>query len=60
MNILFHVIFGIACIPIWPILYFQMRNQAKPKKNLIIGATLPSSVHEDATVLQALKNTKNG
>ena len=58
MNILFHVIFGIACIPIWPILYFQMRNQAKPKKNLIIGATLPQSVHEDVAVLQALKKYK--
>jgi len=33
----------------------MMHNQIKPKKNLIIGVTLPYSVHDDVAVLQVLK-----
>jgi len=50
MMVFMHVVFGISCIPIWPILFFTMRNLAKPKKNIIIGVTLPHSVHDDAAV----------
>ena len=41
----------IACfLPIWPIMYFLVRNYAKPHKLIILGVTLPQSVHDDNRV----------
>ena len=43
MNIIMAVYF----VPIWPIIYFFIRNYAKPHKLIILGVTLPLNVHED-------------
>jgi len=49
----------VACfIPIWPIIFFMIRNYAKPKKLIILGATLPQSVHEDDAVLAVIASFK--
>ena len=46
MNIILAISFG----PIWPILFFVFRNLVKPKKNIIIGVTLPQSEHDNPEV----------
>jgi len=46
-----NIILGITFIPIWPILYFITRNYVKPKKNIILGVTLPQAVHGDDEVM---------
>jgi len=51
MNIIFAVSFG----PIWPILYFVFRNLVKPKKNLIIGVTIPQTEYENPQVLEVCR-----
>ncbi len=38
---LFNIIMAVVFFPVALILYFVMRNEAKPKKNLILGVTLP-------------------
>ena len=45
-----NIIFAVCFIPIWPVMYFVIRNLVKPKKNIILGATLPCEVHESAEV----------
>ncbi|MEL4105315.1 DUF5808 domain-containing protein [Oscillospiraceae bacterium WX1] len=49
---IFQLIMLFCFIPVPIILYFVMRNEAKPKKNLILGVTLPHDVRE----LDAVKN----
>jgi uncharacterized membrane protein len=48
-----NVILAVCFIPIWPIVYFMTRNLIKPKKNIVLGVTLPSEVLADESV-QAL------
>ena len=43
-----NIVFAVTFIPVGIILYFMIRNLAKPKKNIILGVTLPYSVHDDA------------
>ena len=31
--------------------YFMLRNETKPKKNIILGVTLPYEARQDAAVL---------
>ena len=45
---LMNIIFAVCFIPVWFVLYFLIRNTAKPKKNIIIGVTLPQSAHNDS------------
>jgi len=45
-----NIIFTICVYPILPILYFVMRTNSKPKKNVLIGVTLPSEFLEDEEV----------
>lgn len=53
------MIFMVAMfIPIVPIMYFIMRNETKPKKNLIIGVTLPYLEREALAVLEICSHYK--
>lgn len=49
-NILLMVL--IINLPLLPIFYFVMRSNAKPKKNIILGVTIPYEHKNDAEVLQ--------
>ena len=42
---------------IWllPLLYFIQKNQCKPKKNIILGVTLPYEARQDGDVLALLE-----
>ncbi len=44
------VIIFICFFCILPIMYFLLRNDAKPKKNIILGVTLPLRAREEADV----------
>lgn len=41
-----NIILAACFLPVWPVMYFLMRNTTKPKKNIILGVTLPQSSHE--------------
>ncbi|MCL2662283.1 MAG: PH domain-containing protein [Oscillospiraceae bacterium] len=47
---MFNIIFAACVVPIWPILYFVFRNLVKPKKNVIIGVTLPENERDNTDV----------
>lgn len=40
------------------LMYFLMKNEAKPKKNIIVGVTLPYEAHADPEVLAILERFK--
>jgi uncharacterized membrane protein len=44
---MFTIIIGVCFVSVWFILYFMMLNNLKPKKNIIIGVTLPHDAHDD-------------
>ena len=56
--LVFNIIMAVCFIPILPIMYFVIRNYAKPKKLIILGVTLPQSVHEDDSVQAIVKKFK--
>lgn len=45
---------------IWlvPLMYFMLKNQCKPKKNIIVGVTLPWEARQDGEVLALLEKFK--
>ena len=47
-----------AALPVLPILYFVQKNECKPKKNIIVGVTLPYEAHSDPSVLASLERYK--
>ncbi|HHW48789.1 MAG TPA: hypothetical protein GXX14_09265 [Clostridiaceae bacterium] len=51
MSILvFNILMFVCCYIALPIIYFMMRNEAKAKKNIVIGVTLPYSARTSAEV----------
>ncbi len=52
---LFKIILFVCFIPIPFIIYFVLRNEAKPKKNIILGVTLPLEARQDAAVAAVVK-----
>lgn len=52
---LMKTIFFICFAPIALIMFFVMRNEAKPKKNLILGVTLPLTAREGSQVRTVVK-----
>jgi len=54
-----NIIFVICLYPILPILYFVMRTNSKPKKNVLIGVTLPSEFLADDEVTEICNKFKN-
>ena len=53
-----NIIFTICIYPILPILYFVMRMNSKPKKNVLIGVTLPTEFLEDEEVTKLCNQFK--
>jgi len=53
-----NIIMVVSFVPIWPILFFFIRNYAKPHKLIILGVTLPQSVHDDPRVLEIINGFK--
>ena len=47
-----------AALPVLPILYFAQKNACKPKKNIIVGVTLPYEAQSDPSVLALLERYK--
>lgn len=45
-------------LPLIPIMYFTLRNECKPKKNIIVGVTLPYEARVDPEVLGLLERYK--
>lgn len=51
MNIFLAVCF----VPILPVIYFTMKNEVKPKNNLILSTTIPKEAWEDERILAISK-----
>lgn len=45
-------------LPVLPIVYFTLKNECKPKKNIIVGVTLPWEGQRDDAVLALLERYK--
>ncbi|MCL2031229.1 MAG: hypothetical protein FWG93_06750 [Oscillospiraceae bacterium] len=56
MNTLTHVICLVSFAPVLLILYVLLRNTSKPKKNLILGVTLPHEARQDDGVLTVCRS----
>lgn len=41
MNEWLNLIYALLLYPVLPVMYIQLRNETKPKKNIIMGVTLP-------------------
>ena len=53
MTLFWNIFMWAAMMPVAFILYFQLKNECEPKKNLIVGVTLPYAARYDPDV-QAL------
>jgi uncharacterized membrane protein len=51
MNITGNILLFACMYMVLPLLYFMMRNLSKPKKNIILGVTLPHEAREHEDVL---------
>lgn len=49
---IFNLIMFVCFAPIVWIMYFVLRNEVKPKKNIILGVTLPLAAREDSAVTE--------
>ena len=45
-------------LPVLPVVYFTQKNDCKPKKNIIVGVTLPYEFHHEAEVTALLERYK--
>ena len=52
---LLKIIVFICFFPLPVIIYFVLRNEAKPKKNIMLGVTLPLYARDDAAVRSIIK-----
>ena len=50
------IFLGASIIWLLPFLFFVQKNEAKFKKNIVVGVTLPQEAREDAEVLGLLRN----
>ncbi len=53
-----NIIMVISMLPILPIIYYLMINEAEPKKNIVLGVTLPIEQLDNPSVLQIIANYK--
>jgi len=53
-----NIIMLISMLPILPIIYYLMINEAEPKKNIVLGVTLPADQLDNSTVLQIVARYK--
>lgn len=52
------IIMFVFCYPILPIMYFIIRNELEPHKNIILGVTLPSDVLGNPKVMEIISKAK--
>ena len=48
----------VIILPVLPIIYFSLKNECKPKKNIIVGVTLPHEAQNDPSVLALCERYK--
>lgn len=53
-----NIIMVISMLPILPIIYYLMINEAEPKKNIVLGVTLPVDELDNPVVLQMIAGYK--
>lgn len=58
MTLFWNIIMWGSMISLVPIMYFMLKNECKPKKNIIVGVTLPYEAQQDETVLALLERYK--
>ena len=58
MTLLWSAITWAVMLPVLPIVYFTQKNECKPKKNIIVGVTLPYEAQRDEEVLALLERYK--
>lgn len=52
------IIMFVFCYPILPIMYFIIRNELEPHKNIILGVTLPSDELRNPKVMEIISKAK--
>lgn len=55
MTVFWSIIAWAVMLPVLPIVYFMQKNECKPKKNIIVGVTLPYEAQGDEEVLALLE-----
>ena len=58
MTVFWSIIAWAVMLPVLPIVYFMQKNECKPKKNIITGATLPYEAQGGEEVLALLERYK--
>ena len=58
MTLFWALVMWLPALPVLPILYFMQKNECKPKKNIIVGVTLPWEGQRDERVLALLERFK--
>lgn len=58
MTVFWSIIAWAVMLPLLPIMYFMQKNECKPKKNIIVGVTLPYEAQGDGEVLALLERYK--
>lgn len=55
MTIFWNLVLWAVALPVLPIVYFTLKNECRPKKNIIVGVTLPYEAQRDGAVLTLLE-----
>ncbi|MBD5161514.1 MAG: hypothetical protein HDT14_05755 [Oscillibacter sp.] len=58
MTLFWSIILWGCMIWLVPVMYFMLKNECKPKKNIIVGVTLPYEAQQDEAVLALLERYK--
>ena len=58
MTLFWRIFIWAAVVPVAFILYFQLKNECEPKKNIIVGVTLPYSARYDPEIRAMLERYK--
>lgn len=53
-----NIIMVVSMLPVLPIIYYLMINEAEPKKNIVLGVTLPVDQLDNPLVLQMIARYK--
>ena len=56
MNAAINILIFISVYMVLPLIYFMMRNLYKPKKNIILGVTLPFEARQEEAVLKICRD----
>ena len=58
MTFFWALIAWLPALPVLPVVYFVLKNECKPKKNIVVGVTLPWEGLRDEAVLALLERYK--